>query len=75
LVFDLQKADTPDDLDVLRLFYKSLYDEEEKARTEKVKKTTPLTMAEKWCMERGIFSDTLQESLFERLQNEKASKK
>jgi len=51
-----------------------LYQEEATSRA-KSSQATPLTMAEKWCMERGIFTDDVQESLYQRLMNEKSGGK
>lgn len=67
-----QKFDTPNSLDVLRLFYESLYNEESKSKVKDEKRSTALSMAERWCMERGLFDQVLQEKLWNRLQAEKS---
>ncbi len=66
-----QKYDTPEQLDVLRLFYHSLYQEEKKDK----KTSESLTMAEKWCLERGIFDKKTQDELHNRMINANASSK
>jgi hypothetical protein len=66
-----QRYDTPEELDVLRLFYVSLYNEE----LDSSSKNKPLSMAEKWCMERGIFDQDTQETLYKRYINASNKKK
>ncbi|CEO94330.1 hypothetical protein PBRA_000116 [Plasmodiophora brassicae] len=61
-----QKHDEPPFLDCLRLFYESLYNEER--AMGRYDGRGPLSMAEQWCMERGVFDLEHQTALFNRSQ-------
>lgn len=62
---DGQKRESPDELDMQRLFYESLYLEELEEPIVSKSKVRPLTMAEKWCMEHGLLDDDVQTELYD----------